>query len=79
MRPLIALLVAATLAGCGGNGGYVESDIPGLAPALMQMHRERVNPRCPVGTQNVRVYAEASTRTTEVGLKRERLAYQVHC
>lgn len=80
MRPVTTVvMLASLLAGCGGNGGYVESDIPGLAPALMRIHQERVDTTCPTGTSAVKVFTEASTRTTSSGFQRERIAYKVHC
>ena len=67
------------LVGCGGNGGTVSSDIPGVAAAMISIHQRAVTPRCPVVSDQSGVTAEATSTTTEVGLQRETFSYQINC
>jgi len=79
-------VIALLLNGCaataphfvGSKGGYVQSDIPGLAEALMHWHVETMAPRCLPG-ENPRVRSEFTWKTTSLGLVRERYQYKLTC
>lgn len=76
------VLTALILSGCGslsGKGGYVESDIPGLAERVMEWQTSTTNQQCPPGTTAVQVKADAVTYTTDVGFQRERYSYRIIC
>ncbi len=79
MRQRLLILILLTCSACGGRGGYVESDIPGVATGLAAVHQGTVSQQCPPGSIAPSSYANVSQYTTEVEFHRQRVDLGLRC
>ena len=84
MRALVVFAICATLAGCADGkylkpGGYVESDIPGLANMLMMWKLGHAGHTCPLGTNQHYISPSVEKYKSIIGTPGERYSYEQHC